>query len=262
MAQVTITNLTGNVLLIQELYREVKPGESFTVTRYKDALRSMPEVYDLWYSGKINVSLAPDVGEDEFIQFIEPWGATPSGSASGDLSGNYPGPVVSGLQNRPVDSSAPAFGDSLVWDGSKWKPAAGGGGGGGITQLTGDVAAGPGLGSVSSTVGKIQGYSVSSSAPSVGYSLVWDGSQWAPTAPLIVSFRYTATGGESDFFVALPTARANDTYKVSASCAGVSSIVGIDLPDILAADRTTTQFRVITSLPLTAGDQIDFIVCG
>jgi hypothetical protein len=77
----------------------------------------------------------------------------------------------------------------------------------------------------------------------------------------IQSFRYTATGLEgSDFMVTLPAARANDVYGVQGSQAGAASILGMDFPDLLAGDRTTTQFRVITSGPVTAGDQFDFLV--
>lgn len=75
------------------------------------------------------------------------------------------------------------------------------------------------------------------------------------------AFRYVATGAEgSDFFVTLPAARAVDTYKVFGQCAGVAMIFGMDLPDILAGDRTTTQFRVVTTGAVSAADQIDFFV--
>jgi hypothetical protein len=75
------------------------------------------------------------------------------------------------------------------------------------------------------------------------------------------AFRFTATGAEgSDFTVLLPAARASDVYHVEATLAGAALIIGIDCPDLLAGDRTTTQFRVVTTFPLTAGDQIDFVV--
>jgi hypothetical protein len=75
------------------------------------------------------------------------------------------------------------------------------------------------------------------------------------------AFRYIATGAEgSDFNVVLPSARAVDTYKVFGSCAGVALIFAMDYPDLLPGDRTTTQFRVVTTGSLTAGDQIDFFV--
>lgn len=75
------------------------------------------------------------------------------------------------------------------------------------------------------------------------------------------NFRYTCTGAEgSDFLVTLPAARSDDSYVVIATLAGVAAIFGVDCPDLLAGDRTTTQFRVVTSANVVAGDQIDFIV--
>jgi hypothetical protein len=76
-----------------------------------------------------------------------------------------------------------------------------------------------------------------------------------------MAFRFTATGAEgSDFLVTLPTPRGTDIYRVQGTLAGVTSIVGFDCPDTLAGDRTTTQFRVITSASVTVGDKIDFYV--
>ena len=68
---------------------------------------------------------------------------------------------------------------------SKWGTVTSGGSSG-ITQLTGDVTAGPGSGSVSATVVKIQGKTVSTTAPSAdGQLLVWNNStsQWVPVSP-------------------------------------------------------------------------------
>jgi len=75
------------------------------------------------------------------------------------------------------------------------------------------------------------------------------------------AFQYTHAGADSsDFMVTLPAARASGTYIVMATQAGVALEVGIDAPELLAGDRTTTQFRVVTTGNITAGDQIDFIV--
>ncbi len=47
-----------------------------------------------------------------------------SGVAGGDLSGNYPDPIVDGLQNRPVASTQPNGGQLLGWNGisNQWEP--------------------------------------------------------------------------------------------------------------------------------------------
>jgi hypothetical protein len=75
------------------------------------------------------------------------------------------------------------------------------------------------------------------------------------------NFVYTATGSEgSDFKVSLPATRINDAYFVTASLAGVTSNFAIDLPNSVASDRTTTQFRVQTSSAPQSGDRIEFHV--
>lgn len=74
------------------------------------------------------------------------------------------------------------------------------------------------------------------------------------------AFRFTATGGEgSDFVVTLPAPRASSVYHVGGTLAGATLIVGIDCPDD-PGDRTTTQFRVITTGPVATGDRFDFVV--
>lgn len=73
----------------------------------------------------------------------------------------------------------------------------------------------------------------------------------------VLSFRYVATGGETDFFVSLPFAWSSANYNVLCSCQGVATIPSVDLPDGVG-DRTNTQFRVVLSFPLTAGDTLAF----
>jgi hypothetical protein len=73
-------------------------------------------------------------------------------------------------------------GDVLTWDGSVWAGAAPTDNG--ITELTGDVTAGPGNGSQAATVAKIQGNAISSTAPTSNQILQWISGtlEWTPTA--------------------------------------------------------------------------------
>ena len=77
------------------------------------------------------------------------------------------------------------------------------------------------------------------------------------------AFQYVATGAEgSDFFVPfapLP-ARSNDLYQLQCTQADVTFILGYQFPNTAAGDRTTTQFRMVTTAPVTAGDTFMFIV--
>ena len=72
--------------------------------------------------------------------------------------------------------TTPSVPGTGVWTDSTLIPT-----GGGITELTGDVTAGPGVGSQAASVVALQGNPVSAVAPAVGEALVWDGAQWLPT---------------------------------------------------------------------------------
>jgi hypothetical protein len=67
MADVTITNLTSEPVLLQEMYITLKPNEAFAITRERDELHAMPALQQLWKDGTIEVDVVSDVAEDDFI---------------------------------------------------------------------------------------------------------------------------------------------------------------------------------------------------
>ena len=101
-----------------------------------------------------------------------------------------------------------------------------------------------------------------------------DGSQNLPSKPFVNRgvdlasagavdqvFTYTCTGAEgSDFVITLPAARADDDYVPQVTCGGTTAIYGVDCPDLIAGDRTTTQFRVVTSAAVQLADRLDVTI--
>lgn len=67
MAVLTISNLTSEPLLLQELYTTIPPGGAISTTRYHDALHSVPRIQALWEAGKISVTTTQDASEYDFI---------------------------------------------------------------------------------------------------------------------------------------------------------------------------------------------------
>jgi hypothetical protein len=106
-------------------------------------------------------------------------------SKSGDtLTAKTGSPLwnASAIQDYSVASGKPTLNDVLQWNGSIWKPS----------QLLGiNVYAGTGMNKVGDTLNalntnsiwnasRLQGYSVSSNAPSTNDVLKWTGTDWAP----------------------------------------------------------------------------------
>ncbi|MEM6343731.1 MAG: tail fiber domain-containing protein [Bacteroidota bacterium] len=127
---------------------------------------------------------------------------TTSSTAGGDATGAFSNLTVDGLQGNPVANTAPANGEVLKWNGTEWEPSTDNGtvytGGTGITVSgttitnSGDTDASDdittstaGAGDVSGTfptltVDGLQGNPVSSTAPSSGQVLKWNGTEWEP----------------------------------------------------------------------------------
>ena len=152
-------------------------------------------------------AITAQTGDYTFAQIAGTVGVSQLPATGGDLNGTLTGARVTGLQNRPVATSAPATGQVLAWDGAQWAPQAFAGGGvtslfgrtGAVTGQTGDYSFGQISGTVGSaqlpaaagdlngalsapTVAGIQSRPVAPAAPSVGQVLAWNGSQWAPQA--------------------------------------------------------------------------------
>jgi Repeat of unknown function (DUF5907) len=59
---------------------------------------------------------------------VIPTSLPPNGTAGGDLTGSYPNPLVSKIQNIGVSNTAPTNGQVLKFNGTQWAPAAESGG--------------------------------------------------------------------------------------------------------------------------------------
>jgi hypothetical protein len=92
-----------------------------------------------------------------------------------DLTGSATTPKVAGLQGNPVSSTLPTSNQVLTWNGTNWAPATPAATGAQIAQDLGGSTASP------KVVG-LQGNPISSTTPTSGQCLSYNGTQWAPTA--------------------------------------------------------------------------------
>lgn len=99
-----------------------------------------------------------------------------------DLGGTTTLPKVIGIQGRPVSSTAPTSGQSLVWNGIAWVPSTVSGGGGSFTA-GGDLS---GNSLLQEVIG-LQGRSLSNTEPNTSQVIMWNGATWEPSDVLSVT---------------------------------------------------------------------------
>ncbi len=150
-------------------------------------------------------AITVQTGDYTFAQIAGSVGVSQLPAAGGDLNGSLTGATVVRIQTRPVSSATPLAGQVMAWDGAQWTPQALAGVGvtslfgrtGAVTGQTGDYSFAQMLGSVgsgqlpsaggdvsgtltSATVSRLQNRPMSTTAPTSGQVLTWDGSQWIP----------------------------------------------------------------------------------
>ena len=167
-------------------------------------------------AGQVSVT---DTGSTNTLRASIPGGVATITSENGSTVAQ---PLDLEIGELQINTDPGAVGEVLTSNGPGAAPTwQAGGGGGGITELTADVEAGPGSGSVTSKVVALQNNAVSSVAPTSGQVLTWSSgsSQWIPA---------NATGGGSGggtlFYLNENTAAAAPTTNIPVSTNGLVTV--------------------------------------
>lgn len=193
------------------------------------SLATSPKVGGI--QGRPVSTLAPGIGQ-ALAWNGSAWTPTttaPSGVASGDLSGTYPGPTVAQIQGRPVSAAAPSAGQFLEWNGASWVPFT-------LSSLPPSGAASGDLSGTypSPTVAKLRGTPVSGTPPTSTQVLAFDGSQWTPTN--------LASGARAYF---------GDGYDGIVHFDGIATVLGI--APAVGGTYTLNKNIVCTSITIDIG---------
>lgn len=148
---------------------------------------------------------------------------------AGDIAGTAANPIVVGIGGRPVSTAQPEVGDAIIWTGAEWAPHS-------VqivgtaTNFSGDLS---GNDIIQAVVG-LYGRPLSSAAPATGQSIIWSGTQWAPSNTQDVTFAGDLTGSQSSQTVVKLQGRA-----VSSSIPSTNDVLGWNgstwLPTALSA---------------------------
>ncbi len=133
------------------------------------------------------------------------------------------------------------------------------GGGGGITELTGDVTAGPGSGSQAATVQGLQTYPVSSAAPALNEVLTWDGAQWIPSPAAPSGFDLSFQGENTGTSPLVIGAVYLPAITLTVASRVLLGVVGAGTATLRLVEQATstvvatwTQTGALTDVPLGA----------
>jgi YVTN family beta-propeller protein len=109
---------------LEETFVTLAPSQTSEIASYQDVAYITAPDTGGGDEGLYTITGGGSAYTPGLVSFKELVYATPSaGAASGDLSGNYPGPItVSGIQNKDVTSTTPTTGEYLRYSGSQWEP--------------------------------------------------------------------------------------------------------------------------------------------